>query len=74
VQKGQHLEAMYQLAWCYETGTGVDADHKTSVLLLKEAARLGHSSANCNLGTLFQMGTKDGLERSIEEVSSFFCT
>ena len=57
--KSNHLEAMFNLALCYEQGVGVEINHRKAFSFYKRAAELGDAFAQCNIGVRYL----EGLER-----------
>jgi len=48
------MEAQYQLAICYQTGSGIEEDQESARVWFTRAAGQGHAEAGFILNTLFR--------------------
>jgi TPR repeat protein len=69
-QEGQDSFAMFFLAACYDTGTGVEKNPAQAVKWYREAADQGLAAAQNNLGVMYEQGT--GVEKDPAQAVSWF--
>lgn len=62
--------AMFQLAWCYEKGLGVDRDTAQAADWYRRGAELGSSACMNNLAELLAKG--DGVPRDLEQAMDWY--
>jgi TPR repeat protein len=62
--------AMFNLALCYENGTGVTKSAEKAVELYERAIELGHAGAMVNLAVCYENGT--GVTKSVEKAVELY--
>jgi len=64
------VSSMSSLGWCYETGSGVDADRHAAIDLYRRAAEADHVGASFNLGVCYENGT--GVARDLRKARRWY--
>jgi len=62
-------ESQYQLAYCYQSGTGVLKNQNESIRWYTIAAMQGHLAAQHNLGVIYMNG--DGVEKDLQQACTW---
>ena len=66
-----HPEAQFEVARCYQNGTGVEKNEENAVVWYKKAAEQGNAEAQCVLGGCFYYQTL-GVEKDDKEARKWY--